>query len=225
MKAMISDIQIEEPCSEKWETMQSDGERRFCISCNKHVTDFTGYTNAEIIKTLAAASTQVCGRLSPSQLNQLNYHLVVAPKNRNWLKYTGVLAITASFFTQEVMASASNCPTEIFAYKKTADTKPASVRKIYGYVYDAAKKPLSGIRVVLNNTRYFALTDKNGRYQITLDAKTELNDAMLSIESVRFSASMKVNLLIEKQSDLTLKVMDPMIVGRISFTKKGTRFL
>lgn len=79
----------------------------FCQACNKCVIDFTGYSNAEIIKTLASASSEVCGRLTKNQLAQLNYHLAVVPAGRSWMKYLGVLAIGVSIFAQSPSATAA----------------------------------------------------------------------------------------------------------------------
>ncbi|RZL43589.1 MAG: hypothetical protein EOP00_22455, partial [Pedobacter sp.] len=72
MKANITEVKIAEPCSQNWEEMENRGENKFCLSCNKSVTDFTGYTNAEIIKILSNTSSETCGRLTQTQLNQLN---------------------------------------------------------------------------------------------------------------------------------------------------------
>ncbi|RZL41715.1 MAG: carboxypeptidase regulatory-like domain-containing protein, partial [Pedobacter sp.] len=96
---------------------------------------------------------------------------------------------------------------------------------IYGYIYDADRKALAGIRVVLSDTKYFALTDKNGRYEIIFRNGVDVKKATLVVESVRYAATKQLNYNIAKQSDLVLNKMEPMIVGKIMVTKKGNKFL
>jgi len=37
-------IHIPEPCSENWDKMTPQGGGRYCLSCDKVVTDFTNMT-------------------------------------------------------------------------------------------------------------------------------------------------------------------------------------
>ncbi|RZK64597.1 MAG: hypothetical protein EOO95_10650, partial [Pedobacter sp.] len=64
MKNSNALVTIAEPCTQNWEEMDQKDGFNFCQACNKCVVDFTGYSNADIIKTLANASTEVCGRLT-----------------------------------------------------------------------------------------------------------------------------------------------------------------
>jgi len=41
-------IQISNPCHEEWAGMEADSNRKFCTSCQKSVTDFTHFTDAEL---------------------------------------------------------------------------------------------------------------------------------------------------------------------------------
>jgi len=224
MKATIIEVKIAEPCSQSWAEMENKGENKFCLSCNKTVTDFTSYSNAEIIKILANSSSETCGRLTQTQLNQLNYYFLVAPTNRNWMKYLGVLAIGASVFIQDAKASAPKAPTEISSgINKSNISEPVAAKKIYGYIFDANRKALAGIRVVLRDTKYFALTDKNGRYEMIFDQGVDIKKTTLVVESTRYAASKQINYTNEKQRDLVLNNMEPMIVGKIMVTRKGNK--
>jgi hypothetical protein len=60
--------------------MQPTEKGRHCQSCCKTVVDFTGMSDAEIIRHLSQAGPHVCGRLMPDQLNRT---LAPAPVQKN----------------------------------------------------------------------------------------------------------------------------------------------
>ncbi|PWS31280.1 carboxypeptidase-like regulatory domain-containing protein [Pedobacter paludis] len=217
MKTKAMEITIAEPCKQDWDLMEKGDGYNFCLSCNKAVIDFSDYSNTDIIKLISNSSSTVCGRMSQSQLNQLNYHLMVMHTGRSWMKYFGVLAIGASIFVSDANASVVKYPIAI--EKKFNDTKvdlkPITVKRIYGYVLDANKRPMAGIRLVIDNTKAFALTDKNGRYEIKLDQGFDPKNNFLYVDSARFSAELIVNYTREKQDNLVLLIQKPMIMGVI----------
>lgn len=223
MKTRINEVTIAEPCLQSWDEMDKGEGFNFCNACSKNVIDFSGYTNAEIISVLAGASSSVCGRLNQIQLNQLNYHLAIVPtSNRNWMKYIGVLAIGMSIFVMDARAENLKTPIEITRSinNKTDDKKPTLPKRIYGYVIGADNKPAAGIRLAIVDTRLFALTDKNGRYEITLDNKFDVNNNKLTVESMRYGAVLTLDFSKEKQNNLNLKKAEPMIMGRIMIAPK-----
>jgi hypothetical protein len=223
MKMRINEVTIAEPCLQNWDEMEKREGFNFCNACSKNVIDFSGYTNAEIINVLANAGSSVCGRLSQSQLNQLNYHLSIVPvTNRNWMKYLGVLAIGMSVFATEAKAENLKTPIEITrsVNNKIDDKKPIVPKKIYGYVIGADNKPAAGIRLAIVDTKFFALTDKNGRYEITLDDMFDVNNNKLAVESMRYGAVLTLDFSKEKQNNLKLKKAEPMIMGKMIVTSK-----
>jgi hypothetical protein len=223
MKTTITNISIAEPCSQNWEQMEKRGEHNFCEACNKCVVDFSSYTNEEIIKTLTHADSDVCGRLSQTQLNQLSYHLVVAPTQRNWMKYLGVLAIGASVFMQNthVLASAKLETTLSVIKKKADDPKPEPVKVIYGYVIKENKQPaLAGVKVVIANTKLFAFIDAKGHYEIKLDKGFNYKNDRLIIENTKNELTLNIDYSTSKQKDMVLITYNPMIVGRMIMKMK-----
>jgi hypothetical protein len=221
MKTRINEVTIAEPCSQNWDEMDKGAGFNFCKACSKNVIDFSGYTNAEIINVLAGASSSVCGRLSQTQLNQLNYHLSVAPtSNRNWMKYLGVLAIGMSIFVMDAKAEKLKTPIEITKtiHNKTDDKKPVLPKKIYGYVIGADNKAVAGLRLSIYDTKYSALTDKNGRYEIIFDDKFDANKNRLMVESIQYAAFLTLDFSKEKQNNLQLKKAEPIIMGKMIIT-------
>lgn len=223
MKTRINEVTIAEPCLQNWDKMEKGEGFNFCKACSKNVIDFSGYTNAEIISVLAGASSSVCGRLSQAQLNQLNHHLSVVPAtNRNWMKYLGVLAIGMSIFVMDVRAENLKAPIEITnsINNRADDTKTLAPKKIYGYVIGAGNKPAAGIRLAIVNTEFFALTDKNGRYEITLDDKFDVSKNKLVVESLQYHAILTLDFSKGKQNNLKLQKAESMIMGKIMIAPK-----
>ncbi|MEH3114673.1 carboxypeptidase-like regulatory domain-containing protein [Pedobacter terrae] len=223
MKNKINEVTIAEPCTQNWDEMEKGEGFKFCSACSKNVIDFSGYTNAEIINVLTNAASAVCGRISQNQLNQLNYHLTVVPtRNRDWMRYLGVLAIGMSIFVTDAKAGKLKTPIEIaktIGYKAD-DKKPVVPAKIYGYVIGADKKPIAGVRLSILDTKYATLTDKNGRYEILLDKKFNISKNQLMVESLRYSAFLTLDFSKQKQNILELKKIEPMIMGRVLMAPK-----
>ncbi|SDG48918.1 hypothetical protein SAMN05421827_10747 [Pedobacter terrae] len=223
MKNKINEVTIAEPCAQNWDEMIKGEGFNFCTACSKKVIDFSGYTNAQIINVLANAGSAVCGRMSQSQLNQLNYHLTIVPtNNRNWMKYLGVLAIGMSIFMMDAKAENFREPIEINKniVTKTDHKKPIIPKRIFGYIIGVDKKPVAGIRLSILDTKYAALTDKNGRYEIVLDNKFDISKNQLMVESLRYSAFLTLDFSKEKQNNLELKQVEPMIMGRMLIAPK-----
>lgn len=222
MKTKAIAINIAEPCNQNWDLMEKRKDERFCESCQKCVVDFSTYSNSEILKVLTSSKTDICGRLTNSQLAQLNHYLIAVPTNNNWLKYLGVLAIGASVFSGEARAHVLKDPVAISSSPiKTADnSKTVSPKKIYGYVFDENKKPVAGLRVVVVDTKLFAKTDNNGRYEIIIGKNSISKTSVIKVESLKFEGSVKVNLSTSKQANINLQELD-MIMGVIALTNKN----
>ncbi|SER27797.1 carboxypeptidase-like regulatory domain-containing protein [Pedobacter rhizosphaerae] len=223
MKPKIKQITIPNPCQQDWDEMKKLDGYNFCTACSKCVIDFTGYSNAEIIKTLSNAQGSVCGRLSLSQLNQLNYHLSVVPAtNRNWMKYLGVLAIGASLIMHEAKADVAKAPIE---FRDSTAEKPnekhTKVKKIVGYVLNANNKPIAGIRLSILNTSIVMTTDEKGRYEFKIPDRFDYKNTLLKVESIQFSGSLSINY--EKELQLPVKVVpqETFILGKIVAPVKG----
>jgi len=223
MKNKINEVTIAEPCTQNWDEMDKSEGFNFCKVCSKNVIDFSGYTNAEIINVLANAGATVCGRMSQSQLNQLNYHLAVVPtNNKNWMKYLGVLAIGMSIFMMDARAENLKQPIEITTSvnSKSGHNKPVVPKRIFGYITGIDKKPIAGIRLYILDTKYATLTDKNGRYEILLDKKFDISKNQLVVESLRYSAFLTLDFTQEKQKNLEIKKVEPMIMGIVLIAPK-----
>ena len=61
---------VPEPCHEAWNSMSPVGSGRYCGQCTKVVTDFTHWTDAELLAFLKKRPDHVCGRFNKSQLEK-----------------------------------------------------------------------------------------------------------------------------------------------------------
>ncbi|MDW9378646.1 hypothetical protein [Chryseobacterium sp. JV558] len=60
---------IQNPCHENWEEMTGDEKGKFCSVCSKKVTDFTDFSDEELI-TSFKSDKNVCGRFTEDQLGR-----------------------------------------------------------------------------------------------------------------------------------------------------------
>ena len=65
-------LAIPKPCHESWDSMTPNAQGRFCGSCQKTVTDFTGMTPEQISTyMLLNKDKKVCGRFKNKQLESI----------------------------------------------------------------------------------------------------------------------------------------------------------
>lgn len=82
---MRATINIPQPCSENWDTMQPGAQGRHCDSCAQTVIDFTTWELQDITAYLKKKTGKhVCGRFLNSQLNQPFDLTALAPKVISW---------------------------------------------------------------------------------------------------------------------------------------------
>ena len=73
---------IPTPCHENWSDMQPAEKGRHCAACAKTVIDFTAMSDTEIIRYMSQAGHNVCGRLTPGQMNRPLIPLTPPQKNK-----------------------------------------------------------------------------------------------------------------------------------------------
>jgi hypothetical protein len=79
---MKKNIDIKKHCSQNWETMHPTQRGAFCESCALDVYDFTNNSGDEIRDILKLnLGSRVCGKINPSQLDELNTNFDVWQMN------------------------------------------------------------------------------------------------------------------------------------------------
>ena len=137
-------IYIQEPCHENWSSMTSEEQGRFCHSCSKTVTDFSGMTDTEILKYLSSAKESTCGRFATDQVSREIHQPATAAKKTFW-------AYMLSMFLPVMIAGKLNAQKKVGKPKteQHLSTKPAKQLKEMKIVEceetsDTTKLPNSG---------------------------------------------------------------------------------
>ncbi|MFA7272297.1 MAG: hypothetical protein WC044_00425 [Crocinitomicaceae bacterium] len=87
--ARITKIEIPTPCHEDWGKMTPVEQGRHCAVCQKKVTDFSGFTDKQIISFYEKPENgKACGRFRFGQLDRLNENLTqpIAQNQHNFLR-------------------------------------------------------------------------------------------------------------------------------------------
>jgi hypothetical protein len=64
-------LTVPNPCSENWDKMTLTDKGRFCKRCCNIITDFSLFTDRELVEYLSGIKGKVCGRFDNSQLNRI----------------------------------------------------------------------------------------------------------------------------------------------------------
>jgi len=103
-------INIPEPCTQSWDSMEERSIGRHCNSCNKTVVDFTNFTDDQLIAFFQRSVGNVCGRI---ETRRMNIPLVIPPlPKRNRIKWlyplTAILSLLGFNKTSAQNANTSN---------------------------------------------------------------------------------------------------------------------
>ena len=83
--AKFLQLNIADPCHEDWDNMTDNEKGKFCGSCQKQVTDFSGMTDSQVVAFFRKKTAgTVCGRFNDDQLDR---YIPVPQKRIPWVKY------------------------------------------------------------------------------------------------------------------------------------------
>lgn len=187
-------IKIITPCNQDWAQLSTAEGGRFCESCNKTVTDFTGLSDQELISVIAQTNGNSCGRFHISQLNRQ-----ITPIQQNTFKYNFKKLLTPLLFLPFVNPSDAHSAalkqsiTSVDTFRKKTEHTDKSLKGssqlyiIRGRVYDSSLKVgLEGVSVMVNN-KYGCTTVKDGVFQLELPHKYLKRNFSIRIASVGYN--------------------------------------
>jgi hypothetical protein len=119
-------LTIPKPCSEDWAQMDLKERGRFCSHCSNIVTDFSTFTDKELLDYHSKEKGSGCGRFNNTQLNRL----IIANEPANTPFYRRVLLGTALAAGVAGSAQGQNNST-------TVNTNQASSPRASDYVQPA----------------------------------------------------------------------------------------
>lgn len=96
----IDELHIQEPCHQDWDAMESQGQRRFCDACTKHVHDLSAMTETEARALLDAPRPQdgLCIRYTSAPDGRVVFRDAPAPSSplaRQWAGLQRLVAASA----------------------------------------------------------------------------------------------------------------------------------
>lgn len=211
----IKNISIPQACHESWQQMAPVDNGRYCQSCRKKVTDFTGMSNAEVINYLAD-KTNSCGRFSDAQLKSINHQLYVQnqqPATR-WKRLALFIGVVSSSIYFKADAQTKPLTNKYPVTKQYGRDKQAQItatefdsnRIITGRVFDDTGA-FPGALVAVKGLAINTSTDVNGEYKIEVPA----NEDTLTVSFIGYeTAYIDISQQSQTRFDVKLKA-DPQL--------------
>jgi hypothetical protein len=171
-------LQIPEPCHEKWHNMTPEEQGRFCGSCQKTVVDFTLMSDKEILDHISKAGQHVCGRFSNDQLNK-DLKPTEIKKRFSWAYIWNI--VVATFLITEANAQVKpvkkqqpemqlpeQAPTRVGKIALVDEATPP--RELKGTVIDSnTKQPLANASITIIGTSTGTISDSLGNFRLMID--------------------------------------------------------
>lgn len=213
-------ILINNPCNEKWLSMQADQSGRFCGPCQKSVIDFRQFSDSDLKLWFTNNQNTGCGRFNPEQINRLID--VKANFSIRQFKPSLIAASLMAFLSFPKLANAVNKSHHTYqtdekrykTEKKTAVSAKELIT-IKGRVIDSDESlPLVGGSVRVKGTTITTVADKEGNFELKVDKNDFKNNLVLEFSSVGFeSRSLKVNLKKTETITVVLKMKYAILGG------------
>ncbi len=185
MKNSKLKVSIPEPCHENWDKMTTSAKGKFCASCSKEVTDFTDYSDGQIVDFFTRNKGNVCGRFSQKQLNKsMPIHL--PPQASNFrtasLVLSGLLASGAAIGQDPLPASPTQHVTKGDVVVDQAYLTDSPLHRIQGKILDINnEKAISFPIIKVKGLDHLTYGDVEGNFTLELEEKF-LNEEVLFLE-------------------------------------------
>lgn len=186
-------LNIQNPCDEKWNSMQPHDRGKFCMQCSKEVIDFTKLDNKEIIQIIEESNGRICGRMSISQLN--NPLTIQEKKNRSKL-YKALTAIFLIGSTGSVLAAPLPSTTNnLNVSKNECNYKRINLKQfktdtlkntLKGQVLTEFEEPIPDAIINVKELLLSVKSDEEGNFSIVLPDNFSLDYITLNIEHEYF---------------------------------------
>ncbi len=172
-------LNVNEPCSEKFENFAPTGQGGFCSTCQKEVIDFTGLFESELVAHFSNKKENTCGRFYKTQLKE--YQTMKTMQTTSHSKSLGLmgfsllaLCATTTLNAQADVALGSTGSIEIMA-PTAVDGQVGQTEqfRVKGTVLDEENLPLPGVNVVLKGTSEGVQTDFDGKFEFPRALKVD----------------------------------------------------
>tara|TARA_Y100000782_G_scaffold112079_1_gene141482 strand:+ start:3013 stop:3768 length:756 start_codon:yes stop_codon:yes gene_type:complete len=227
-------LNIHQPCHEKWSNMSPSEKGKLCASCQKEVVDFTQFTDQQLIDFFKQqrSGENTCGRL---QTHQLNRTLVHYKPTSHWPSITLASVLSLLGITGYAQNTTKLSPVlQQFSFQPEM-IETLAIQKQYslnfqtftvkGLVIDAeSEEPLFVANVVQKGTYNGVSTDVDGNFSITVTTQdsVELSFSFIgyatktivfSIDQLQVLAENKEQLVVQLNPLLTTITLGMLITS------------
>lgn len=179
-------ILLTNPCIENWLEMTPSKLGRYCDSCTKQVVDLATKSDAEIVEFFSKKRSNVCGRISSSQLNR---ELTIPQQKNNSLRWLLGFALTASAVipttslkAQKSISVTDNQTTSSNPKILVAKSSHTAATDIKGKVTDMNGNPLANVKISRKGFRnVIAHTDSLGLFKIKLAVEERIHPLVFEL--------------------------------------------
>ncbi len=203
-------LAIPQPCSEDWDKMKLIGNTRQCLKCNKALTDFTQFTDSQLLDYVSSYNGTICGKFSNHQLNRELIHY--NPENSSFLQKLLFGTILATSLVACNSHNPGNSGKEVSLHlssgtEKVNTTPEKDTNYITGRVVDLDKNPMDSIKITIKWFGLYAYTDVKGFFKIYVPENIN-RDITLKLEN-NSGQSSEVKYTIDKlpfDKEITLQI-------------------
>ena len=222
-------LQVPNPCSEKWNKMQTIPNGKHCESCDKNLVDLRSLNNQQIYD-LVNVDSELCGLLSESQLqSEFNFQEEYSfSKLGLVVSFASLIAFVNPVKSQEttgatVIKPLTNLPSKLIISEKINNVESDTVL-IKGKVIDVhTNEPLPFVKVFMkSNKRIGANSDFDGKFTLLIPRVEFENPVVLLCQYLGYT---NIEMVITEESNSLVFKLDENIgiLGDIIVIEKPTR--
>ncbi|WP_298396610.1 carboxypeptidase-like regulatory domain-containing protein [Flavobacterium sp.] len=216
-------IQINQPCSENFNTFSKTEKGGFCKSCNKSVIDFTKMSDEEIIKYFSDQKVKTCGLFLDSQLK--SYSDVAKQKLNPFLSsifglsLLSILAFTTSY-AQEKSSKSEVVQKEKTAVSKESNQMDSNDKFTVSGIVSNEIGPLADVNIYVKNKNISVQTNSQGKFTFPQQLTT---DDVLIVSYIGYK-NQEIKVSRQNQSDtinlnIKLDTYERIMLGEVSTDK------
>lgn len=171
-------ININEPCSQDWHSMEKIDTNNFCAKCSKEVLDLTNYSDSKIIELLENDSSKICGRLKTSQIDRIYSESNINNKSKYStiaasLLFLGITGgLSESYSNTDFAKTSFIHKSKDFHLNRISDLDIGdgdSTNTIQGSVTDSeTKEAVPFANVIIKDSKVGTTTDIDGNFKLEI---------------------------------------------------------
>jgi hypothetical protein len=226
-------INIENPCHERWESFTPTSTGGFCASCQKNVIDFSQMSESQLVaffRDRLESSQNLCGRFREDQLkknynieewfptwrvenNQLRYEIPVAILKKQTNDQTITLPMIRNMKVVRNMAAA-------VLILLCVEQGIGQNRVISGQVVDGENKDvLPGVSISIKGSNRGTVSDSTGRYKISVSDNDTLIFSSIGYEPEKRKISGGSDFIQAELTPVTMGFSEVVVAGYASTRK------